>query len=313
MPSKQTIWAGISIVIILFLLSMIGLESITALLSQVPLEIWIIVLGLGGLAILLDALALWILLIPHGPISFFSYLPFYLVSWTVGSLLPGRLGDFSLALFSEVIQVDRKRIVAGVFLTKVLTLVAILVMGWVLVFRQILPPEWNTFLSGVTGMVSVALLILLIGGKWKSSLSRLFEKYFPKMGKGYRAWTESSILHRQDGIPIAGNLFLTFVRFLVVGISFIILLSYFGNSVDVGSVTGIVALSSISIFVPFTFNGVGIRESFIVTLLALIGVDATIAASVALVHLVGGYIIVILLNIMLWRTIRKIGENHSTK
>jgi uncharacterized membrane protein YbhN (UPF0104 family) len=304
MHARNAILGAVSIVITLFLIAAVGFDKIVILLVQIPLEIWVVVFALSCFAILLDAFALWILLTVYNPAPFFSFLPHYLLSWTIGSILPGRIGDFSLAFFQDSIKVERKKIAVAVFLTKLITLIAVVGVGWVLVLTQSLPSEWNTFLLGVSGIVTLVILAILVGKKWSPIITHILKKVSPKLGNGYHAWVESDFIATKNFFLIGNNFIITLIRLVITGISFKVVLTQLGSPIGEWHTTASIALASLSVFVPFTFNGVGIRESLIVSLLVLLGVSATAAATAALVHLVAGYGIVLILAIGLWSSIR---------
>ena len=233
-------------------------------------EILVVVLWSGG------ALAM---LSPYKTINFRELIlnSFKLQALTL--IMPGRIGDISLIYFLR--KKLKKAIVASFLIVdKVLTL---LVTGVVASFgiAYFYNPLYALIFLTLILLVLITLKILISAKPSSNLLSSIsfINNIYRDYLKGIRI-NLSEMSNDYKNIVI--NLLFTLSRSILAGISFTIILYWYGADVSLWFVIMIQAMAQIIAIIPITYMGIGLVESINIYFLGDLGVDISLVLAASL-------------------------------
>ncbi|MDY6856463.1 MAG: lysylphosphatidylglycerol synthase transmembrane domain-containing protein [Thermodesulfobacteriota bacterium] len=189
---------------------------------------------------------------------------------------PGRIGDFALLYFlkdtytygqtSAVLLIDKlitlsvnitlASIGIGIFFSwgHSLTLISIMIAGFAILLWIIFKCPQNYFNIGI--------------------ISRIIKKL-----EGFRVEINATVIDYK-GIGI--NLALTVFRYILAGISVLLLLMIFGVNVSLVKIILIQAIIQLATFVPLTIMGIGVLEALCVYFFGMVGVASETILAIGL-------------------------------
>ncbi len=273
----------IGISIILALLYTVGIERVLATLSNTHLPSATLVFLLLVFSILIGAWNIHILLKPiHPGIHFLTLLRYYLYGWVSSLFLPARIGDYSTFILL------RKKIRLGqgtaIFLIdKFISFSIILLIGVVgfFLFFDVL----------FASKIAIIVLFLILGVILLfSPLSRIIMKRFSPKQQSLAEFLDL-FFHYFQRHPTAvfanilSTLFRTFITALMAYYIFVAL----GIHVSLLLILTISAMELVAELVPFTVNGLGIKQTVGVYLYHIQGIDPAYSSSRYLLGIIVRY------------------------
>ncbi|MDD5254385.1 MAG: lysylphosphatidylglycerol synthase transmembrane domain-containing protein [Candidatus Nanoarchaeia archaeon] len=212
-------------------------------------------------------------------IRFDLFFKSYLLSWSYGLFLPGRLGEFSIALFLKKYSVRYENSIFAMILDKLITVFVLIL------FSLFVLPELFSFKIGIYLLVGFGILVLVLFIIFKEWVVRRYMKYFGM----FRNYIKNS-----SGLIIV-NFLLTIFKWIVVGIAFWFIFRGFGFSIDLVTVVllnmAILLLSSL----PITISGWGIREGAAIVLYGPCGLIKEVVLACYLIVRVFYYLLAVVL------------------
>ena len=200
---------------------------------------------------------------------------------------PGKTGDFTLPFFlkKEGISYTQGFFVSiAIKLWTLLTLAVLTIGGLVLYFdlssRQLQVYTGIPFL-GFLVMVAISFIFkeklasIAHKGQWSTRLLDCV--------KNYGTNTHAVVLSGTSA----------FLRWTIDALMTLVLLYSAGFTVSIFYIMAINSISNFAAFVPVSISGLGIREITKVKLFALVAVPAEIAAAVAIIYTIWGYLVAI--------------------
>jgi len=191
-------------------------------------------------------------------------------------LVPGRLGDLGLMYFLR----DRYTPGQGgavLVVDKMITLVVNLLLagcGLAVVFSW-----WVALLFALATVAGFVLLFWFFLKCPRELLRwRVLESLLTRL-EGFRSELRATLA---DHRALAVNLFLTCFRYLLAGVSMVLLLHWFGASLPLWLVVLIQSLGQFVTFIPITTMGIGVQEATSVYLFGLYGVAPAVVLAVGL-------------------------------
>ncbi len=236
----------------------------------------------------LSGLNLKILFDARSSIGFLEFFREFSYSWAVGSLLPGKIGDFSLSYLL------RKKIPAGesaaiIVIDKLITFAVLSLLGAVAVVLFL-------------GKQDFAVVFFSLGGLWAAGLFLLFTEtgketikgFLPEKMKGLFSGFTEAIGHffRREKKRLAANLLITILKLGMQSLAFVLLFEGAGVKSGLIDIMLITAASTIFSLVPITAGGLGIKEASYAFLCLQIGIPAEKSFAASVISTVINYAIV---------------------
>jgi len=277
------------VVLLVILLNYVGFNEVYSVLKQIKLKFVPLMFCFYTLNFLIGALNIYILLKPlNAKIGFLKLFRYYMLSWSVGLFVPGKIGEFSLVLF---LKRDRVSVGEGMAITLIDKMTTMIVLSAIAILG---------FLVFFTPMHTVKLAVILIGGCLVvlflvvSELSRGFIKKYILRGYAKRFSGFSRTFFRyfkKEKKVVLANFFITVAKWVIS--SMIVYSAFMLFTQEAPRITDIILISgivSISALLPLTISGLGVKESIAVFMYSLVGVKASVTAGVYLVLLVVCYL-----------------------
>jgi len=277
-----------SLAIILWLICFVGLENIASTFTSFKAIYLAPAMGMIFITIFLTALINWILLMKFHKLSFSLVLRNYLISWGLGFLLPGKLGEFSLAAFIKD-KADVGTTLACLLMQKLLFLflIGVFSLAGLAVFFGFSP---NFMIPIFFLLAIVAFFALFSTPRGNQTLKKIFIEKF----KHGQSFFKSLIALSKDAKMLAVGLSISLLRIFALAIEIGIIFFGFGIQADMFKLSFIVSITTLATFIPFTVSGLGFREGLFVILASNIGIAPEIATTAALLSTALTYVAVLL-------------------
>lgn len=278
----------IGLAIIGILIFKVGIYSLFETLSSIDISVSLWFIPVYALTFITATFNYKLLLgISKTQIMFSKLLRYFLTSWSLGYISPGKVGEFSLALMLTKEGVPLGRGLAICFIDKLITLIVSIVASIFCGF--VFFPDY----IGTTLLLSsIMLLAVCVTVFWSTGRS-FIKKYL--LGK-YEVYFEgfySSIsnIARNEKKVLLANLLLTILKITFqAGVIYIFFVA-FGHTVNILYVIMITALLQIITLIPITISGLGVREVSAVALFSKIGVNPVATLNVYLIAISVAYIL----------------------
>lgn len=234
---------------------------------------WIYLVGLSILSsTIIGAVGMYLLVSRKNELVFFQFLPVYWMSWSIGLVVPGQVGDIaSISYLLNRLGLEWKIILARSLVDKVISMLIILILAiYGLVFILKIDAITNEALVG--SLAISALFLLIIVYKWEFIKNYLLKKKSKIID--FFHITTKEILHTVSRFPIRVfiNSILTMLKVTLIGLAYWFMFKALGYSkLEFWDVLPLVAASSIIAYIPVSFNGIGTVELTGVLLFSTIG------------------------------------------
>lgn len=240
-------------------------------------------IGISALLIictaLIGAINSYLLINLEKNLAFTTFLPLFWLSWAVGMVFPGQVGDMA----TMATQLRRRGIDLSVSIGRSLAdkLISLILMvafaAWEI---SNLPP------FSIPAVWTAGLFLLFVLGAWQ--VKRFFAWLSAAKGR-IASFVSKAIFETYQVIVhhpqrITGNAILTVIKICLTGVSYWCVfnaLGYYG--IDPWRVITLVAISSLVAYIPISFNGIGTAEITGVVLFSAIGLNEADTLSAYLV------------------------------
>lgn len=276
---KAVIGYVIGLLLIIGLFFYIGIDKVAYTLSQFQI-IYLAPTVILFLAVIgLNALNLKVMYLPVADIPYFTLLKKYTVSWSLGTILPSRVGEFSLAYFLKD-RVPIGKSTAILVLDKLVSLAvfsffSILGMLYFFGFRE----AFQLFLV----LATLGILIFFIF--WSEKIRMLAKRtVFSKVKHHFTGFSKTfrTYLKNEKKIIFA-NFCFTLMRLFLQAALLSFLLAGFGATVNLFLLVYVISITTILGLLPFTPNGLGIREVSLVFFITILGISTAKAAGTTVI------------------------------
>ncbi|OFZ54492.1 MAG: hypothetical protein A3D92_19635 [Bacteroidetes bacterium RIFCSPHIGHO2_02_FULL_44_7] len=220
-------------------------------------------------------------------IPFKELLRIKFTSRSIGLFFPSQVGELSLLPLLKIKQIPFGASLA-VFLTdkliSFLVLMAFALYGILTFFTQ--NAFWNgifVFLT-VLGGIMFCIQSQFIRGLVKKYILRKYSSLFS-------GFYEYVTLLGKNGSALSMDFFLTLTWIFSTSVIIYFLFSRFQYTIPILTIIAIQAIGSLSVLIPISISGIGIRESLTIFLYTLYGVDPSLSGAIFLLFLFVSYII----------------------
>ncbi len=238
-----------------------------------------LIFGAGKIDLLLKALGY--------KINFWKIIRYSMTAWALGTVTPGKLGEFSMLYFLKKERLNIGRGAAVVLLDKIITFVSIAtfaVIGVMMYFTQKIALELGFILIIA---IILGLIMLRLGQLRKFIIKRILKKY----ALPFRGFSKTFFLILTQRKKILSLCILITIIKGMIG-AFVSYSLFFALNIPISywHVFFITAMTTLLSLVPITISGLGIKEASTVYLFnLLIGIDISIITGVAVLSLLIKY------------------------
>lgn len=277
---RRTLEVLFCIIIFAFLISKIDVKETLTILKEVNL-FWIFIgIGISIFSTLITGYSLKVLFDSVKRIPFLEWMRYYLIGFSMGLILPGRAGDFSIIYFVKEKGFDIGESTALTVIDKLITLIifgTIAAIGVFTIFNSS-----QLYLGLALTLFCIVGGLSLFTGIGRRFIRKIIGKYAEKF-KGFNRTFKNLIQHHKDKIAI--NIIITLYRPIGNTLLMVVVLKALGiGDLSFFYLMIINAITLIVSLIPLTPNGLGIREGVGTLLFSAIGVtaEATVAMYVIL-------------------------------
>ncbi len=279
---------AVGLAVIGFLLYRVGVEAIYKTLATInPVYVALYLLTVF-ITMTIGAYKLKLLIDVLKKMLFSKVLRYYVLSWSTGLFVPGRLGEFILVYFLKKEGIDLAKGTAVALIDKIIiftALSAIAVAG----FFIFLTPARALELMAILVLAFALLGMVFISKRVRWAIKKyILRKYADK----FSGLSETVLYYfKSQKKSLAMNYAWTVAKWLAMAAGISALFAGLGQNVSVINSLMIISISTITTLVPITLSGLGIRESVAVFLFLKLGVAAEVTLTVFLIMLIINYVI----------------------
>jgi len=209
----------------------------------------------------------------------------YMISWSVGLLIPGKLGEFAIVPLLKTEGVGLGKGLSVAMLDKlitVFTLGLISIAGLLFIFSV---PQT----AGITALIvmGIVLPVALIA----SGHARMFVRKFilRKYERRFTGFSKTFFLLMKSKVTLV-NIMLTFLKWAVSATTLWLFFVSIGSSVSIVHIFFINCIATIVSLIPVTIGGAGIRELTAVYMYSAVGVGSSVVMGVYILFLALNYL-----------------------
>ncbi len=284
MKIKKRIWdifrifIGVSILSLLIL--KLGAAEVLGVISNMNIYIVFLVLFSSLFIYFLAAIKIKLLIGGLGEkISAVDSFKYYLPSYALGLLTPGKVGNLSLLYFFKKNEISYGKTLAVLVLDKLITYV---ILSMIAIYGFFVFFELDTALK-VTFYLLLFLIILGFFIKSKKARGLVQEFILGKYADRFKGFYRNlEFLIKNGKARVALNFSITFVQWSLGAFVKYLMFLYFHVQVSFFAVLVINSLGAILTMLPVSISGLGITESSAVYLFYKIDVDPTITGGIFL-------------------------------
>lgn len=279
--------AGITI--LSFLIYKLDIILLYNTILSVNISILLLILIYYSLIIFISTLNLRLLLIPlHINIGVWQLFKYYLLAWSVGRFLLGRMGEFSIVYFFKRRGISYGDSMVVVILDKLITLIALVIFSSLCFFMI-----FSKLIALKLILIFVSLFILSCVALFSSKSRILVKKYIlRKHSYKFNGFSRNLLYFVKRGKKfLLMNLILTFARILLGAFVILIIFSYFNISLPFWIVAAVNSAGVLISMIPISISGLGIKEASVVYLYSQSSISPVVAGSIYFLIRILGFIL----------------------
>lgn len=270
---KRLLRFAFGIALLILLAWAIDPRQVLASLAEARIAYLVAAGGLVAVATLAGAVSIHLFFEPEDKLSFRAFLPVFWLSWAIGLVFPGQIGDVaSLSALLRRRGIDLSRALARSLTDKLISFC--LMLAFACAALVALPEvSWSLGRWWLVALSSAMIAVLYIGRK---RLFAVLSRYFPRGARHFlRTADEACAIARRHPGRIVLNAAITAFKISLTGASYWLIFAALGYG-DLGlwKVVCLAAASSLVAYLPVSFNGIGTVELAGVALFGTLGVPA---------------------------------------
>jgi uncharacterized protein (TIRG00374 family) len=285
---------SVGILILIFLFNKVGFSDILNTLKNVNLILFISAFLMILFGIIFNAFNIYNLIksIKKIKVNFLELYKGSLLVFSFSLLMPGTLGRFSWNYFIRGKKISLGEKTSIVFIDIVISFIISFILALIGIF--IFFGRLNTFYVFLFFLtILFFVLFLILSRNFKRFIGKLLYKFFKVRLYGFSR-TFIYFFTKQKKYFFL-NLFSGFLRYLAASFFIYLLYLSLGYKVSFLAIILISAIVNILSLIPFTLNGLGLRESVGVYLYSIVGVPLAVSSA----RYVLGWVVVYLLGLLI--------------
>ncbi|HLC70388.1 MAG TPA: lysylphosphatidylglycerol synthase transmembrane domain-containing protein [Candidatus Nanoarchaeia archaeon] len=224
------------------------------------------------------AIAAWnvkIVLTPLKKISWKKYLPYFLKSRVTSLILPGRVGEFSLAFFLKKEEIPTGPGIAAIISDKLTTLFCSGMVG--IISIQLIFGFQHAVTIAMYLLLIIILGLLALSAKVRSFIKRVILRRYAHHFDGFSSTLFSYV--KENKWYMIKNSSVTIFRMVVIALSAQYMFLAVGVSVPLVTLFLVGGIETITTFIPLTSNGLGLKQAAGLYVFSNIGIGPDIIAA----------------------------------
>lgn len=198
----------------------------------------------------------------------------YFVSWSLGQLLPSKIGEFSRIYFLKKRGLNMRESTLIFLLDKInsiICLIIITIIG-IHIFTKI---DTSMYIISLT-IILMCILVIIINEKIRNKIFNLIpKKFYDKLLKDFSE--DSSNYLKENRKYIIYNLIINALRLLIDAVTIWLLFKSLNLTPNIWYILIVNTITTLSTIIPITISGLGIREVVAVFLLSTVGIQKEIS------------------------------------
>jgi len=247
------------------------------ILAAIVLHILIFFLGCFNIKVLLNSI--------EKRIKFLRLFKYYMISWSFGLFIPGNVGEFSLIYFLKKKDVSIGEGTSIMMIDKVITLMItalIALAGFFIFFPK------DVFRLSLFLFAIFVILAFSLTNTGRMLIKRYILRKYAVKFKGFSRVLFHIFKEKKSYLFL--NFLLTILRFIVIGLVFLVIFVSLGQSIGLTQIIIINSIGIIISLIPITPAGLGVREAVAVLLYSRIGVPGEVTITVYLFFAILNYL-----------------------
>ncbi|NIP38245.1 MAG: flippase-like domain-containing protein [Candidatus Dadabacteria bacterium] len=271
--TKYILQRSVGLIILLIVISRIDPGEFLEIIEHTKLSNLLVAAVLFIPSLLLRSLRLSVIMNTQGSgLRLTDYIKIYAYSIFIGSITPGRLGEFIKAVYFEKKGTPFSASIYGTLLDRLFDVLGISIIGSTVFFTfSAIGAQIDSKII-VIYLIIVSLISLAI---FKSSLVGTVINYLIRSAKkpSSKNLNNNISVRQPDFKPLALSFILTALALICNFSSIYYLAKSIGLGIPYIDILGISALVSLVSMIPISFLGLGTRDILLIQILALYGID----------------------------------------
>ena len=310
--AKKRYFVLIGIILFLYILSTINLSKTFFYLSRIELPFLAIAICLNFIGVYFKGLRWKFLMEIHKvSVSVFYCAKYFFLGFFLSILTPGRIGDFSRAVYVNKKIKSFGISLATVFLDRLIDIILLLMLGFLAVLSfsyffhltiisvPILIGIFLVFLAAIflvlrknfVKKIAKPFFGIFVPEKYKQKMKISFEGFYSAINLSFKSKKLLSFAFISGLISWVISVFVVFFLALSLGLN-LYMPSLFGMLWFVALVLPIISLLDL---LPVSISGIGTREAAVIFLFSFYSIKPELAVAFSLYYLFVGYIIIALI------------------
>lgn len=279
----------LSLSILILLIKAVNVNQLYNISQKISPTIIIIVLIANPILWIFATINLYSLLKPlKFKIQWMKLYYIRIITSSIGLILPGRIGEFSLVYFLKKEQVETGTGTAIFVLDNLITYSVFIIfasLGIIQFFQTKIILE----IIGVLIFMGLIIYLTIFTERGRKVVTQVILKKYAYFFLGFSQQTKELLKKHKKYILL--NFFSTLIKLLISTYIYYLLIVLFGGNISFYNTLIINSAVTIISSIPITFGGVGIRESTAIFLYSLLGVENAIILAIQLLYLINNYIV----------------------
>ena len=233
-------------------------------------------------------------------IPFWKLFKYYLASWSIGLVSPGKIGEFSLVYYLKKEGIDIGKGTAIYILDKSIT-VFLLILISIYGFFTFLTNVQAIRLIIILLVLSLIVIFFLVSSVGRRILVKYILRSYAKKFDGFSKTLFFYIKDRKRIVLL--DIFLTLIKTVLQALAVYFVFLAFNIKVPVLSIYIISAIVTIVGLIPITISGLGTREASAVFLYSLISIKAPVVIGVYITIIFVHYLIGLIYTLFFLKTL----------
>ena len=279
--------------VLIFLFYKVGIKNVYKTLLMLNPFLFLIIILMYALLFVIGAVNVKILVDCTKKLNFLKIIRYYLLSWSIGLFVPGRIGEFSIIYF---LKRDDVSIGEGTTISVLDKLTTIITVSFLAITGFFILPFFTRYeairLVFILVLVLFSLIFFIVTEKGRD----IIKKYVLRRYSGKFAGFSKTFFHyiKNERLAILLNFVLTFIKWMIASFITYILFLSLGANLSFFYIVFIDAVVIIISLIPLTMSGLGVKEFAAVFLYQQIGAPAQITLSVYLVSTFLNYFVALI-------------------
>ena len=280
MKTPQIIKISISLIILSLLIYFIGPGKLIKTISNINIIYLIPIFIIYIITFLIGAWNVDILLkaIKYN-IKFLTLVKYTVISWSMGLISPGKIGDFTIVYFLKKENIESGKGFAVVFIDKLITLLTLFIFAILTALKFLTNKEFLLVLL-ILSTVVLSILCLLTKKVREFIKAKILKKYSEKFNGFY---STLEFLVKNNKKELFYNFCVTILKWVFSAINISIIFLAFGEKANIIYITLISGSLIIFNLAPLTFHGIGLKETTGIYLYGLLGISPEIILATYLI------------------------------